>query len=510
MKRLVSFLVVLSFFCSLQAQTIPEGILNYETVGRNHVKQVDITAFKTTFATPFHSASFDTLTNTALITLWDEEKKGMHSSKDDYNCTIIYYDIENQKIKWQRESNLQDGKYYKKGPYVFREYGKELSLIDEETGSEKYKIGKAVHPLAFDEEEGWIIYATERYFSRGTSDLKKVDLNTNKTIWRLELVSAQDLDIQVQLNDSVMLVVGDGLHAVNLKDGSGWKVKMVTEFADQVGNYVSYPMKVYSLPLIDSSFVYMAGYKDLVKLDHQGKEKWRTSLPSNKMSHSSLGRYKDYLVLINQGIAYASPYPYQSFMMVWGRPFFAAYDCNTGELVYWHERSKNADYILNGVVKKDVLYLIFADTEGHQSIEKYMISTGELVVKKVIVPIIVQSAGKLTGLVGSQVYTKKDSSFVRLNDIDTTGINTLCEEGVLCFDSDLKIVDYFSFNDLYVYQGSHGVFRFFSHEGKTVVVDVDDREVATLEFPKVFCTASEIYSIMDKNMYVINREQLLE
>ena len=123
---------------------------------------------------------------------------------------------------------------------------------------------------------------------------------------------------------------------------------------------------------------------------------------------------------------------------------------------------------------------------------------------------VVQSAGKLTGLVGSQVYTKKDSSFVKLNDTDTTGINTLCDEGVLCFDSTLKIVDFFSFNDLYEYRGSHGDLRFFSHEGKTIVVDANDREVATLEFPKVFCTASEIYSIKDKTLYVINREQLLE
>ena len=67
---------------------------------------------------------------------------------------------------------------------------------------------------------------------------------------------------------------------------------------------------------------------------------------------------------------------------------------------------------------------------------------------------------------------------------------------------------FISFDDLFVYKGKYGDLRFYSHGKETVVVDGEDREVATLDFPDVFCTESQIYSIKDKSLYVINKEQL--
>lgn len=501
MKRLLLLMALTALFYGLQAQSINEGLMKYETVGRNLLKNTEVVAFKTSFDTPIYSVSLDTVTNTALVTLWNDPKGSQIVTHSDYNCTVVYFDLENNEPKWQRQINLEDGKYWKEGSFVFREFGKDISLIDDETGQEKAKIGVSVHPLAYDTEEGWMIYATERSLTRGTDMLKRVDLKTNKVDWKSKFVSAQDLDFGWQLNDSVILIVGDGLHAINVNDGSGWFIKLASE----VGAY--YPVNVYSSPLIDSSFVYMAGSKEIVKVDHFGKEIWRTELPAKKMSHSFLGVFKDYLVLVNQGIAPVCPYPYQTFLMPWGRPFFAAFDINTGDLLYTHERSKNADYVLDAINKEDDLYMILADQEGHQSIERYMISTGSLVAKKSFSPMVVESSGGMKSFVGPRVYIKQDSSFVRLNNMDTLGVFVFCENGALHVDSELKDGEYISFEDLYVYRGRHGNLCFYSHKGKTVVVDSDGKEVAILDFPKVGCTASEIYSIKDKTLYVIKREQ---
>ena len=503
MKKLFVLMALMAGLSCLQAQTIP-GFMNYETVGRDLLNNNEIVAFKTSFEIPIHSASFDTVTNTALVTLWKDPGESQIVTHGDYTCTVVYFDLENNQSKWQRQINLQDGKYWKKGPFVFREFGKDISLIDEETGKEKYKIGVSVHPLAYDTEEGWMIYATERSLTRGTDLLKRVDLKTNKVDWKSKFVSEQDLDIRWNLNDSVVLIVGDGLHAVNVKDGSGWFVKLVTE----VGAY--YPVKIYSQPLIDSTFVYMAGSKEIVKVDHSGKEIWRTELPSKKMSYSSLGVYKDLLVLATQGIARVCPYPYQTFLMPWGRPFFAAFDLNTGKMLYTHERSKNADYVLDAIHHEDSLYMVVADQEDHQSIEKYLISTGELLEKKDFPPMMVHSSGGITGFVGPQVYVKADSSFVRVIDKDTLGVCVFCEKGIIQLDSKLRNMEYYSYDELYVYQGKHDDYRFYSHEGKTVVADADGKEVAILDFPQVYCTASEIYSIKDKSIYVIKKESVLK
>lgn len=503
MKKCFVLMVLMAGLSYLQAQTTPD-FMNYVTVGRVLLNNTEVVAFKTSFDIPIHSAFFDTVTNTALVTLWNDPKGSQIVTHGDYTCTVVYFDLENNKPKWQRQINLQDGKYWKKGSFVFCEFGKDISLIDEETGKEKFKIGVSVHPLAYDAEEGWIIYATERSLTRGTDLLKRVDLKTNKVDWKSKLVSAQDLDVRWNLNDSVVLIVGDGLHAMNVNDGSGWHIKLVTE----VGAY--YPVKVYSQPFIDSSFVYMAGSKEIVTLNHSGKEIWRTDLPAKKMSCSSLGVYKDNLVLVNQGIAHVCPYPYQTFLMPWGRPFFAAFDLHTGKMLYIHERSKNADYVLDAIHHEDSLYMVIADQEDHQSIEKYLISTGELLEKKDFPPLMVHSSGGITGFVGPQVYVKADSSFVRVIDKDTLGVCVFCEKGIIQLDSKLRNMEYYSYDELYVYQGKHGNYRFYSHMGKTVVANADEKEVAILDFPKVYCTASEIYSIKDKSLYVINKESVLK
>lgn len=231
MKRILLLMALTALFYGLQAQSINEGLMKYETVGRNLLKNTEVVAFKTSFDTPIYSVSLDTVTNTALVTLWNDPKGSQIVTHSDYNCTVVYFDLENNEPKWQRQINLEDGKYWKEGSFVFREFGKDISLIDDETGQEKAKIGVSVHPLAYDTEEGWMIYATERSLTRGTDMLKRVDLKTNKVDWKSKFVSAQDLDFGWQLNDSVILIVGDELMqlmSMMVQDGSlNWPRKWV-------------------------------------------------------------------------------------------------------------------------------------------------------------------------------------------------------------------------------------------------------------------------------------------
>ncbi len=154
------------------------------------------------------------------------------------------------------------------------------------------------------------------------------------------------------------------------------------------------------------------------------------------------------------------------------------------------------------------MFLLFADGKGHQSVEKYRANTGAFVGRKEIAPVVVQSAGSLNAFVDPEVCVKKDGQFVPLTEMDSIGVYVVCDNGVLHLDGGLKSAEFISFNELFVYRGKYDDLRFYGHGKETVVVDDENREVATLDFPKVYCAKSQIYCIKDKSLYVIDKEQL--
>ena len=496
MKKLLSFLLLVSLMPIGYAQIIPDAIGNYVSVGRNLLNQSDIVAFKTTFDATINTAVFDSVSNTVLIDF-----------RDDKTATTCYYDLENHRKKWEKTYKTADCAYSKTGRLLFCFQGNSISLIDEETGSPKFSIGRGLRALVASSEENWVLCATERSVVRGTKDLHRIDLNTNSKVWKRKLVVDQDLVLQSKLNDSVFLFIGDGLHAVNENDGSGWSCKLVTEETDHYYSYASGLINVYSPPYVDTTSIYMAGANEVVRLDHQGNPIWRTKLPKAKTSHSMLTVFDDLLVMVNQGLATIRFYG-MKVKVKWGKPFIAAFDINSGDMIYFHERSKHADYILDALVKDGFVYVVLADKEGHQSVEKYMIDNGSLMYKMEMTSVMSQAAGELGPFVGKDLYTRVDSALVRLIEVDTVGIYVETEMGVLHVDPELKNPEMYYSNEFYHYWGKSGGLRLFLHGDKTSALDADDREVAVFDFPKVFCAESEIYSIRDRVLYVISREQL--
>ncbi len=342
-------------------------------------------------------------------------------------------------------------------------------------------------------------------------NLCRIDLKSKSHVWERDVKSAQEFEMATKLDDSTMLFVGNGLYSVDVNNGEGWRLETnMQEMSNE--NYGLYSLvssvRVCSNPFVDGSDIYIAGIKRLIKTDRNGKELWHARLPEQKTSFSRLFATKDYLLMVNMGFAPHSYSFYYTYLGKWGKPFLAAYDKKTGKNVYLHERKKYADFIKDVEFRDDdALFLLFADRKGHQSVEKYQANTGALVSRKEVPPVVIQSSGSMNAFVDSDVCVKKDNKFVHLVEMDTVGVYVVCDNGVLHLDGDLKGTDFISFNDLFVYNGNYGDLRFYAHGKETVVVDGEDREVATLNFPDVFCTESQIYSIKDKSLYVINKEQ---
>ena len=512
MKRFaITVLAVFAFILSLRAQVHIQEMSNYEPVGRNLLNQREVIAFKETFDVTIQRADFDSVTNTVLLTLKDEVEKD-EKIVDSGICHAVFFDLEHNELKWRKKYYRNEELYIKRGPMVFKVKENDFFLVEAETGEEQFKIGTGMWPVYFNTEEGWMICMTGTKGLGSRRNLCRIDLKSKSKIWERDVKSAQEFEMSTKLNDSTLLFVGNGLYSVDINNGEGWRLETnMQEISNE--NYGLYSLvssvRVCSNPFVDGSDIYIAGIKRLIKTDRNGKELWHARLPEQKTSISRLFATEDYLLMVNMGFAPHSYSFYYTYLGKWGKPFLAAYDKKTGKNVYMHERKKYVDYIKDVEYRDDdALFLLFADKEGHQSVERYQANTGALMGRKELAPVVIQSSGSMNAFVGSDVCVKKDNKFVHLVEMDTVGVYVVCDNGVLHLDGGLKSTDFISFNDLFVYIGKYGDLRFYSHGKETVVVDGEDREVATLDFPDVFCTESQIYSIKDKSLYVINKEQL--
>ncbi len=512
MKRFaITVLAVFAFILSLRAQVHIQEMSNYEPVGRNLLNQREIIAFKETFDVTIQRADFDSVTNTVLLTLIDEAVRD-EKIVDSGIRHAVFFDLEHNELKWRKKYYRNEELYIKRGPMVFKVKENDFFLVEAETGEEQFKIGTGMWPVYFNTEEGWMICMTGTKGLGSRRNLCRIDLKSKSKIWERDVKSAQEFEMSTKLNDSTLLFVGNGLYSVDINNGEGWRLETnMQEISNE--NYGLYSLvssvRVCSNPFVDGSDIYIAGIKRLIKTDRNGRELWHARLPEQKTSLSRLFATKEYLLMVNMGFAPHSYSFYYTYLGKWGKPFLAAYDKKTGKNVYMHERKKYVDFIKDVEFRDDdALFLLFADKEGHQSVEKYQANTGALMGRKEVAPVVIQSSGSMNAFVGSDVCVKKDNKFVHLVEMDTVGVYVVCDNGVLHLDGGLKSTDFISFNDLFVYNGKYGDLRFYSHGKETVVVDGEDREVATLDFPDVFCTESQIYSIKDKSLYVINKEQL--
>lgn len=506
MKRVLVLLLCMLAFANLFAQFGNYRPNNYEAVGRNLMTNRDIMAYKQDFGAEIQRTLFDTINNMALVTV----PSGTYSALRQWiDMKVSCFDLDSQEVKWSKVLNPNRQSIHKVGRNLIMYDKDKLCILDPKTGQEKVDVGRKVEIAMFNSKEDWCMCYNLR---RGQKRIKAkkfrcFDMNTGEELWQRDLDLTYKTEISIRLDDSIYLFVGNGIHAVNRKDGTGWDLNMKTNrfYYHPVGalSEVVDIADVYSRIIRDSTALLMAGSEQIVKFNPQGNVIWSADLPSDKTSRSLVCCDDDRVLLVNQGYA-STDYG----LVTYGRPFIAAFDWNTGEMFYLYERKMYADYILSAENKKDALFVLFADKEGHQSIEKYQIASGALLNKKEFAPANLEASGQLTGFLKYSYYMKVDSAFVELGDVDSLGVFVAAKNGVLHYDEKLTKSELIPYQDLYYLIREHDGLRCFRHGGQIVVVDETNKEVANLKLEDVYFTQSEIYSVKDKYLYVINPEQL--
>ena len=301
---------------------------------------------------------------------------------------LVVIDFPAGKELWKRKMNYMTDQFALLPEGVlFNSKGVKSSLLDLKTGVSKWN--KKILPYILDREDNklWA------YKNGSSKKLECYEMNSGELLWTREVPHTYGWNYHGLVDDSTRLIVSDGMHLVNINNGSGESYPMITGTTNYtgavalgalgvltgvltgfsavpIGAGVNAVVELTSNVLRDDTLFYFANRTQLLCLDNQLKMKWGYPLPEDLTSHSQLFDYGERLYMINYGSGYRTnlrdlPSVYEKKMMEVniGRPFIACFDKNTGKNIYMNQLTKKKDRIEDACLKgeRNTLYLLFDD-----------------------------------------------------------------------------------------------------------------------------------------------------
>ena len=352
----------------------------------------------------------------------------------------------------------------------------------------------------------------------GINNIVGVDLSTGKSMWKRKINKDFTLNEFIPLNDSVILFSANGLHLAHLKTGKGWDYNARTGKKDYSGSIASNIINltfsillgndfevtsghdlisgVVSNTLVDSTGIYVADNRSIVKMDRTGNEIWHNKLPKNQVSRSTL-IFKDYMiVMVNDGFALLN-----SELVKYGTPFIAAYDKNTGKQFFFSKAGYKNDQILSYKIQQDTVFLL-----TKKRVMKYSVKDGTEIWERYFKT---DSLGELSQFGGNQLYIKKDSALISPVCSSPNSVSVFNDRNeLLVLDYYLKTTDVIPNDQLYTCYFKSKKYSFIDDGISTVVTDDTNQPVAILDISgNSVLIGSKLFEVQGKSLVVIDIDQ---
>jgi hypothetical protein len=483
-KILVIGLISFTVF-SIFAQPNLVVSTNDIVIGRNFKTNSDIKAKEYVFADRINSWYLDNSTN--LLTL-QFRAKGIMGIDQDFIGSIAMFDLSTEQVLWDKKINFQESRLDQYENVLIQTTGFQSSCLNNKDGKSLWKVRnviKFVDPLY-----GVGLGYKCTLLGGLTNTLEGIDLITGKSLWNREIYWDYGLNDVFPLNDSVILFVANGLHAVNLRTGSGWDYNARTGKKDYAGTVLtnifnltfsilsgsSFEVEtghdlltdVVSNVIVDNTGIYMASMESIVRFDFSGHVIWKRDLPKKYVSQSNIFIKDSLLCMINNGCAY-----FNSQLIAYGKPFISAYNINSGNRVYLNAISNDNEKINGYEIQKDTILLLLGDRTFKYSLITGLSSANQIFDK--------QFYGEFIRFVGMDVYIKSDSTLVNLILSDTTKHYILTNTNrVLMLNNQLELVKFIPFEQLYFNYLTTADCKFMANGKRTTVVDNANNVVAEL------------------------------
>lgn len=506
-KRLYLFVCLLMSVSFLNAQVEKEVVIGSTIDG----KELKARGFE--FGGKIREYNMDTTSNSFLIKLGYLTKNERYYQN---KGNILVFNCREKKELWRRKLDFRvDQAALLSDGVLFNSKGVKSLYLDLQTGQEKWNKKMLPYILDHHNNKLWA------YKNAVSKKLECYDTASGTLLWTREIPHTYGWNHHELINDSTRLIVSDGIHLVNINDGTGKSYPMetgTTNYTEAValgalgvltgaltgvamfptgGNAV---MELTSNVLREDSLVYFASRTQLLCMDEQMNVKWGYPLPDKLTSHSILFTSDDRIYMINYGCGYrgnfrdfSSSYERKMMEVNIGRPFIACLDKNTGKNIYLNQLTKKKDRIEDACLKRErnTLYLMFDDGISFCQLT----DSSEIEVS----PWSEEINGKLQGFLFRSFYlTNTDSaSFHRIMPLDSSSCFVYNDQyDVFEVDEQMNVIQKYPREEIYFASINLDGYSIVSRDENQYLIDFTGKKLARLHLPyDLFFAEDKIYTL---------------
>lgn len=472
MKRLLLSVALMLFvsFLTLHAQYQDMGTVYKSNcvVGRNLKTHTDIEAVQYVFPKTIVGFDTDSLRSDLYVQLRNYKESG-DSVKADKWGELIAYDLERERVKWNKRINFKKDDIRIWDNNIFQNNRLRSQRLNQNTGEVlwetpgymMYVNSAGGYGVSIDTEYKLVQEQLFAIFSG-------IEMSSGTVKWKRNISPAmpsRTLNYIDTVADSAFLIDAQGLHCINYENGEGWDNTMVkfnySMFASEQDSYLSNFLT--SNVVTDSTNAYLASSKELVSLSlRNGDCYWKTPLPADKWA---------YTLFVENNMLYLFGKDFKNTMSP-SPVLFGAYNTLSGEEQF--RSTLKCDSVVDYFPCNDTLYILSTD-----EITSYKMSNGLYIAEKTIN---LSNGDELQRFFEeNMVYfeTNDTHKYPRMPDSSQLYVMTKSQE-IIILNHSLQVVNKVRKGNWYVYSGSYNQYKFYSNTEDTIVLDGDNALVATL------------------------------
>ncbi len=352
---------------------------------------------------------------------------------------------------------------------------------------------------------------------KNADELNCVSLLNGAVYWTASLSHKEDwMDVK-SLNDSVIIIAANGLHAINVRTGLLWSHTLVTAEKNQKSLVYSVVNKenvqkinvsykttkednllthLGSNILIDGDVIYFAGKEKLIAVKTSGELIWELSLKELPVSKMILTKSGSAITLINLGLS-----QFKDNYVLYGKPFVTNIDAATGK-INTQSKYTSSENLIDFLQQKHSYLLadkkgIFQTNANDESFES-------------IIPLDDHKYGRFLEFInGDEYFVEKEGYYVPLNFINDNVVYFKTESNKVYGVDKVDVQYEYHFTELFkrdkVYKDKTVIYNF----KKTYVINKNFELLATLDLvEKSILMKNKIYFFGGKLMNILNLDEL--
>ena len=518
MRRILIGLTLLIPAITFSQKTDFQVFHNEKVMGKNLVDNSQIKGSEYKFPDRIQETFLDTTTGFLTVQLRGLSKNGKWLKSKGH---ILLYDLNKKKLKWSKKIAYQVSSLQQFSSTMIFTVANKSYCLDINNGNELWKVKNNIYYV--DPINNIGIGYRFKNLTGYSNELEGINLKKGNVIWKRELNREYGWNDVYYSNDSTMIVVAAGLHAINLNNGKGWDYNTITGKKDYTETIAKNAVGVIAGLLtgtsviatghnlvrdivsnrlvVDSSYTYFASKEQLAKVDIQtGEVIWKHPFPSDLASKSSIFMNDSLVFMVNKGFAFMG-----QRQLDFGKPFIAAFDRQTGKQKYLSIINEKKDAILGFRKLNNELYLVFKNRMA-----KYSIETGNLIIEKEFQQ---ENYGELKYFVGNHVFIgNQDDNFISLPQSDSTKVFVFTnQKKTLSIDEQLNVTDTFEYEDLSFYFLRTKDYNFIAKDKQTLIVNNEGKKIAEINATsKAFIIGETLYDRQEDSFIAIDLKEIIK